>query len=93
MTLTEGDSVTVHTRDATVLKIVGEKMRVRYEGGGIGYDYVARHDLPEMCRRCGDEATYRVEVNAPGNGDCYAACTDCAEAAKGRYVTVYGVDR
>ena len=86
--LSEGDSVTVYTRDATVLKIVGEKMRVKYANGSIGHDYVARHDLPDTCRKCGAAATHRVEVNAPGNGDCYAACGDCATDAAGRYISI-----
>jgi len=90
--ISEGDTVTVHGRSAEVLRLVGSKMRVRFEGGGIGYDYIARHALPSNCRRCGREATHRVEVNAPGNGDCYAACPDCADAATGRYVTTHEAD-
>ena len=91
MSLSEGDSVTVHNRDAEVLKIVGKKMRVKYANGGIGTEYVARHELPGECRVCGGDATHRVEVNAPGNGDCYAACEECATDAAGRHVTVHEV--
>jgi len=92
MSIRPGDTVTVHNRDAEVLKVVGDKMRVKFANGGIGTDYVARHELPDTCR-CGADATHRVEVNAPGNGDCYAACDDCAEDAAGRYVTVHEADQ
>jgi len=85
----EGDTVTVYARDATVLKIVGKKMRVKYGNGSIGHDYLARHELPDNCRKCGSAATHRVEVNAPGNGDCYAACEDCATNAVGRCITIH----
>jgi len=89
--VSEGDSVTVHGRDAEVLKVVGDKIRVKYDAGGIDTDYVVRHDLPETCRDCEADATHRVEVNAPGNGDCYAACPECAAAREGRYATAHEV--
>jgi len=91
MSIQPGDTVTVHTREAEVLKVVGDKMRVKYDHGGIGTDYVARHELPADCRKCGADATHRVEVNAPGNGDCYAACPECAADAEGYYVTTHEV--
>lgn len=91
MSVQPGDAVTVHNRDAEVLKVVGDKMRVKYANGGIGHDYLARHELPDDCRKCGDDATHRVEVNAPGNGDCYAACPGCAADAEGHYVTAHEV--
>ena len=89
--LTKGDTIQVHNRDAEIIKIVGDKMRIKYANGGIGTEYVARHELPDSCKLCGSKATHRVEVNAPGNGDCYGACESCAESKSGRYVTVHKV--
>jgi len=86
--LQTGNTITVHNREATVIKRAGGVVSVEYDNGGIGYDYVARHELPDECRTCGDRATHRVEVNAPGNGDCYAACADCARDAAGHYVSI-----
>jgi hypothetical protein len=89
--LNEGDTVTIYGREAEVLRIAGKKMRLRYvDGGGITHDYVARHELPETCRDCDRDAVHRIEVNAPGNGDCYPACPDCAAEATGRrYISVH----
>jgi len=84
-----GDRVEVHTRPAEVIRVERTKIRVEFDSGRTTWDYRARHELPATCRECDAAATHRVEINAPGNGDCFGACAECADARKGRYVTVH----
>ena len=90
--LSEGDEITVYNREAEVLAVYDKKIKVRFANGTVGYDYRARHEAPDTCRKCDQEATHRVSINAPGNGDVYGACPECAAEAKGRYTTVEEVE-
>ncbi len=94
MPVVQGDTVTVHNRDATVKSIFDTVIRCRYDDTNQIVDVPkAKLATPNTCMgsECERAPAVRVTINAPGNYDVQALCSECAETYTGTYVSKEGL--